>query len=29
LGSVAEANRFQNLLHDKTQVAVLSTESIE
>ena len=28
LGSVAEANRFQNLLHDKTNVAVLSTESI-
>lgn len=28
LGSVAEANRFQNLLHDKTQVAVLSTDSI-
>lgn len=26
LGSVAEANRFQNLLHDKTQVAVLSTQ---
>lgn len=28
LGSVAEANRFQNMLHDKTNVAVLSTESI-
>lgn len=26
LGSVAEANRFQNLLRDKTQVAVLSTD---
>jgi len=29
LGSVAEANRFQNLLHDKTKVAVLSTESLD
>jgi len=28
LGSVAEANRFQNLLRGKTEVAVLSTESI-
>lgn len=28
LGSVAEANRFQNLLQNKTNVAVLSTESI-
>ena len=29
LGSVAEANRFQNLLRDKTNVAVLSTESLD
>lgn len=28
LGSVAEANRFQNLLKEKLSVAVLSTESI-
>lgn len=28
LGSVADANRFQNLLRDKINVAVLSTESI-
>jgi len=27
LGSVAEANRYQNLLRDKIQVAVLSTET--
>ncbi len=27
LGSVVEANRFQNLLRDRTKVAVLSTES--
>jgi len=29
LGSVAEANRFQNLLKDELRVAVLSTDSIE
>src|SRR3989338_9509443 len=28
LGSVAEANRFQNTLRGKTEVAVLSTESV-
>lgn len=29
LGSVGDANRFQNLLHDKLHVAVLSTDGIE